>query len=554
MFLSTKMTEFCFSSMDDDMNKLVEALAGIGRQQHLGFSAVGSGIDGTRAHTGSRTRGGPGQRVKEANDSEIRHWRSCSAPNAAEADAIDSDQIQEKDKEYRRMKWGKYPPIQKDFYIKDADVANLQACEVERIRMDNRMTVQRLIGDGGHIPNPIRTFPEAFSHYPEILEEMRKAGLERPSPIQRQAWPIILRGNDLIAVAQGDVGKRLAYILAAYIHVDGQLADRRRRGGANVLILTPTRRHVLQIEEEVRRYKYKDIKCVCLYGSGDHMEQIDVVTSCFDIIVATPDRLIFLMTNEIVDVKSVTYLVLEEVDRMLDMGFQPDIVKILLVIRSERQTVMTSATWPAGVQYLATRYSNNPVFVGSMVPTPCHSILPKVVMAEEDKKYVPTPVLQKVVMVEEDKKYEALASLWEREIDENDEVIVFIGHKEIADHLSARFAFSEIDCLLIHASQKQTDQEKALGDFEGGAAHILLATGVASQWIGIKDIKHVINYDCPHSMEEYADRVGHAPHSGQTITFMTRGDWSLAQELIEFMLETSQRVPQELHDMAAQQG
>src|SRR6218665_2084497 len=133
------MTEFCFSSMDDDMNKLVEALARIGWQQHEGFSAVGSGIDGTRARTGSRTRGGPGQRVKEANDSEIRHWRSSRAPNAAEADAIDSDQIQEKDKEYRRMKWGKYPPIQKDFYIKDADVANLQACEVERIRMDNRI-------------------------------------------------------------------------------------------------------------------------------------------------------------------------------------------------------------------------------------------------------------------------------------------------------------------------------------------------------------------------------------------------------------------------------
>lgn len=455
------------------------------------------------------------------------------------ADLIDWDKIKEADEEFMKVKWSEFPPVKKDFYIEDVDIANLEPREVERIRKDNnKIMVQHLLGNSGHIPNPIRTFREAFAHYPEILEELRKVGFEKPSPIQMQAWPIILKGQDLIGIAQTGTGKTLAFLLPAFIHIEGQPADRNSRGGANVLVLTPTRELALQIEEEVKKYKYKDIKCVCVYGGGNRKEQISVVTSGVEIMVATPGRLIDLISAKIVDVRSVTYLVLDEADRMLDMGFQPDIRKILLDIRPERQTIMTSATWPVGVRYLATNYMNNPVqvYVGSMDLTACHS------------------VLQRVVMVEEDNKYEELTSLLEREIGENDKVIVFIGRKAIVDYISTQFVLNEIDCQSIHGGREQTDREQALEDLKNGSVRILLATDVASRGIDIKDITHVINYDFPHNIEEYVHRVGRtgrAGRSGQSITFMTRKDWRYAQELIEIMEEAKQEVPQELYDMAA---
>lgn len=452
---------------------------------------------------------------------------------------IDWDKIKEADEEFMKVKWQEFPPIKKDFYIEDVDVANLEPQEVERFRRDNnKIMVQHLLGKGGHIPNPIRTFREAFRHYPEIMEEIRKVGFEKPSPIQMQAWPIILNGQDLIGIAQTGTGKTLAFLLPAFIHIEGQPADRNNRGGANVLVLTPTRELALQIEEEVKKYKYKDIKCVCVYGGGNRKEQINCVTSGVEIIVATPGRLIDLISNKIVDVRSVTYLVLDEADRMLDMGFQPDIRKILLDIRPERQTIMTSATWPVGVRYLATNYMNNPVqvYVGSMDLTACHS------------------VLQRVIMVEEDNKYEELTSLLSRELGENDKVIVFIGRKATVDYISTQFVLSEIDCQSIHGGREQIDREQALEDLKNGSVRILLATDVASRGIDIKDVTHVINYDFPHNIEEYVHRVGRtgrAGRSGQSITFMTRKDWRYAQELIEIMEEAHQDVPQELYDMAA---
>lgn len=195
-----------------------------------------------------------------------------------------------------------------------------------------------------------------------MMEAMQKNGFEKPSPLQMQAWPIIMKGLDLIGVAQTGAGKTLSYILPAFLHIDGQEGDRDSRQGASVVVLTPTRDHALRIEEEIMKYNYKDRRCVCLSGGEDDLKQTNI-TGGAQIIVATPGRLIDFVSAKIVDVSSVTYLVLSDADRMLNVGFQPDIEKVLLEVRSERQTVMTSSSWPMGLQYLATNFMNNPIQV-----------------------------------------------------------------------------------------------------------------------------------------------------------------------------------------------
>ena len=154
------------------------------------------------------------------------------------------------------------PPIKKDFYFEDPMVVNRSPCEVEQIRLENnKIMVQNLHEKGeGVIPNPVVTFEEAFLHYPEILEELYRAGFSEPSPIQKQAWPIALQGLDLIGIAQTGTGKTLAFLLPAFIHIDGQPVAREDRGGPNVLVLSPTRELALQIESEVKKYKYRGIR------------------------------------------------------------------------------------------------------------------------------------------------------------------------------------------------------------------------------------------------------------------------------------------------------
>lgn len=454
---------------------------------------------------------------------------------------IDWDKIKEGHEMYQQVKWKDYPPVKKDFYIENREVAGLSQHEVEQFRKENnKIMVQYLKPEqnvGRHIPNPVRTFEEAFGHNPEIMHELKRAGFTKPSPIQMQAWPVILQGHDLIGIAQTGTGKTLAFLLPAFIHIEGQPAARDRRGGANVLVLTPTRELALQIEEEVKKYKYKDIKCVCVYGGGNRREQINVVNSGVEIIIATPGRLIDLINNNIVDVKSITYLILDEADRMLDLGFQPDIRKILLDIRPERQTIMTSATWPEGVRYMATNYMNNPVqvFVGSMDLTACHL------------------VTQKVLMVDENDKFETLIDLLASEVGDHGKAIVFMGRKATVDYVSTQFIMREIACQSIHGNREQCDREQALDDLKSGAVNVLLATDVASRGIDIKDVTHVINYDFPHNIEEYVHRVGRtgrAGQRGQSITFMARNDWKYAKDLITIMEEANQEVPQAVYDMA----
>ncbi|PFX20883.1 probable ATP-dependent RNA helicase DDX43 [Stylophora pistillata] len=448
--------------------------------------------------------------------------------------------LRSEQEEMEAAKWADLPPIKKVFYREQPSVTNMADEEVEKFRLDNNKIMVENYGESVQdrsLPNPVTTFAEAYADYPEIMEEMKKAGFVRPSPIQCQSWPVIMSGMDLIGIAQTGTGKTLAFLLPAFLHIDGQETPRNKRGGPTVLVLSPTRELALQIEAEVKKFHYRGIKSVCVYGGGSRKGQIQVVQKGVEIVIATPGRLNDLLMNEIMDVRSVTYLVLDEADRMLDMGFEPEIRKILLDIRPDRQTIMTSATWPKSVQRMADQYMNDPVrvFVGSLDLNACHNV---------------TQLVE--VLDPAEKKERTLHFI--SQMTENDKVLVFVGKKIKADDIASDFMLSGIQGVqCIHGDREQIDREQALDDFKTGVAKILIATDVASRGLDIRGVTCVLNYDFPRNIEDYVHRIGRTGRAGKkgtSLTFVTREDWRMAHKLINIMVEANQEVPDELADMA----
>ncbi|NXC25858.1 DDX43 helicase, partial [Campylorhamphus procurvoides] len=447
--------------------------------------------------------------------------------NNAKKSLIDWDSLRENRAKYEAMKWADLPPIEKNFYKESSRTASMSQEEVELWRKENNnITCDDLKeGEKRCIPNPVCRFEDAFEHYPDIMANIRKVGFQKPTPIQSQAWPIILQGIDLIGIAQTGTGKTLAYLMPGFIHLTSQPISKDQREGPGMLVLAPTRELALQVEAECLKYAYKGIKSTCIYGGGDRKGQIYVVTKGVDIVIATPGRLNDLQMNNFINLKSITYLA-NEADRMLDMGFEPQIMKILIDVRPDRQTVMTSATWPDGVRRLAKSYLKNPmiVYVGTL-----------------DLAAVNT-VEQRVVVIDEEEK-RAFMHCFIESMKPEDKVIIFVGKKLIADDLASDFGIRGIPVQSLHGNREQCDREQALDDFKKGKVRILVATDLASRGLDVHDITHVFNFDFPHNIEEYVHRVGRTGRAGRTgeaITLVTKNDWRFASELIEILERTNQ--------------
>ncbi|XP_032537333.1 probable ATP-dependent RNA helicase DDX43 isoform X1 [Chiroxiphia lanceolata] len=458
--------------------------------------------------------------------------------NNPKKSVINWDSLRENRAKYEAMKWADLPPIEKNFYKESSRTASMSQEEVKLWRKENNnITCDDLKeGEKRCIPNPVCEFEDAFEHYPDIMTNIRKVGFQKPTPIQSQAWPIILQGIDLIGIAQTGTGKTLAYLMPGFIHLTSQPICKDQREGPGMLVLAPTRELALQVEAECSKYAYKGIKSICIYGGGDRKGQIDVVTKGVDIVIATPGRLNDLQMNNFINLKSITYLVLDEADRMLDMGFEPQIMKILIDVRPDRQTVMTSATWPAGVRRLAKSYLKNPmiVYVGTL-----------------DLAAVNT-VEQRVVIIAEEEKRAFMHGFIES-MKPKDKVIIFVGKKLTADDLASDFGIQGIPVQSLHGNREQCDREQALDDFKKGKVKILVATDLASRGLDVHDITHVFNFDFPRNIEEYVHRVGRTGRAGRTgeaVTLVTKNDWKFASELIEILERTNQVVPDELIAMA----
>ncbi|KAJ7560470.1 hypothetical protein O6H91_04G131300 [Diphasiastrum complanatum] len=349
-------------------------------------------------------------------------------------------------------------PFEKNFYVEHPAVTAMSEEEVASYRRRRQITVH-----GKNIPKPVRTFEEAY--YPDyVLQEVLRAGFTEPTAIQSQGWPMALKGRDLIGLAETGSGKTLAYLLPAIVHVNAQpyLAP---GDGPIVLVLAPTRELAVQIQQEASKFGASSkIKNTCIYGGAPKGPQIRDLQKGVEIVIATPGRLIDMLEGHHTNLRRVTYLVLDEADRMLDMGFEPQIRKIISQIRPDRQTLYWSATWPREVEHLAQQFLHDPY---------------KVIIGSPDLK-ANHAIQQTVEVVSEHEKYPKLVRLLE-EIMDGSRILVFMETKRGCDQITRQLRMDGWPALSIHGDKSQAERDWVLSEFKAGKNPIMTATDVAAR-------------------------------------------------------------------------
>ncbi|GBG90510.1 hypothetical protein CBR_g50854 [Chara braunii] len=423
------------------------------------------------------------------------------------------------------------PAFEKNFYVEHPSVTALTDLDVAEYRRRRDISVE-----GTGVPKPIRTFDEAsFPDY--VLHEVLKAGFKEPTAIQSQGWPMALKGRDLVGLAETGSGKTLAYLLPAIVHVNAQpyLAP---GDGPIVLVLAPTRELAVQIQQEANKFGTSSrIKSTCVYGGAPKGPQIRDLQKGVEVVIATPGRLIDMLESRVTNLRRVTYLVLDEADRMLDMGFEPQIRKIVNQIRPDRQTLYWSATWPREVEVLARQFLNNPykVIIGSHNLKANHMID------------------QVVEIVSEHEKYPKLVKLLEQIMD-GGRILIFMETKRGCDQVTRQLRMDGWPALSIHGDKSQAERDWVLSEFKAGKSPIMTATDVAARGLDVKDIKVVVNYDFPGTCEDYVHRIGRTGRAGArgtSYTFFTSGNAKHAKELIGILQEAGQKVNPQLMSMAS---
>ncbi|QGN17329.1 ATP-dependent RNA helicase DBP2 [Kluyveromyces marxianus] len=358
----------------------------------------------------------------------------------------------------------KLPVFEKNFYQEHPDVTKMSDAEVAQFRKENEMTIT-----GHDVPKPIRTFDEAgFPSY--VLDEVKQEGFDKPTGIQCQGWPMALSGRDMVGVAATGSGKTLSYCLPGIVHINAQplLSP---GDGPIVLVLAPTRELAVQIQKECSKFGASSrIRNTCVYGGVPKSQQIRDLQRGVEILIATPGRLIDMLEIGKTNLKRVTYLVLDEADRMLDMGFEPQIRKIVDQIRPDRQTLMWSATWPKEVKQLAADYLNDPIQVqiGSLELAASHTIT------------------QIVEVVTDFEKRDRLAKHLETASqDQESKIIIFASTKRTCDEITSYLRAEGWPALAIHGDKAQNERDWVLAEFRSGRSPIMVATDVAARGIGM---------------------------------------------------------------------
>jgi ATP-dependent RNA helicase RhlE len=343
-----------------------------------------------------------------------------------------------------------------------------------------------------------------------VLDAVRDAGYVEPTPIQAEAIPLILKGRDVMGLAQTGTGKTAAFTLPIIERLLG--GPRRTR----VLILTPTRELCVQVEESFRKYaKHAPVAVVSVFGGVPLDPQERALRRGVDVVVATPGRLIDHLERKNVVFDDLEVLVLDEADRMLDMGFAPQINRIVDNVPAYRQTLLFSATMPPEVEALARKYLRKPLVVqvgrrSSAASTVKHYVYP----------------------VPRDRKSDLLAELLRREA--MDSVLVFTRTKHGADRVVRHLEREGIEAAAMHADKTQVQRMRALEDFKSGRARVLVATDIAQRGLDISGISHVINYDVPQQAEDYVHRIGRtgrAAKEGDAFTFMAPDEIAMVRTI-----------------------
>ncbi|CAK6975199.1 probable ATP-dependent RNA helicase DDX17 isoform X1 [Scomber scombrus] len=426
----------------------------------------------------------------------------------------------------RKKRWDleELPKFEKNFYSEHLEVQRMSQYEIEEYRRKKEITVR-----GSGCPKPITNFHQAqFPQY--VMDILMQQNFKEPTAIQAQGFPLALSGRDMVGIAQTGSGKTLSYLLPAIVHINHQ-PYLERGDGPICLVLAPTRELAQQVQQVAYDYgKSSRIKSTCVYGGAPKGPQIRDLERGVEICIATPGRLIDFLEAGKTNLRRCTYLVLDEADRMLDMGFEPQIRKIVDQIRPDRQTLMWSATWPKEVRQLAEDFLKDyvQINVGALELSANHNILQIVDVCMESEKDNKLIQLMEEIMAEKENK-----------------TIIFVETKKRCDDLTRRMRRDGWPAMCIHGDKSQPERDWVLTEFRSGKAPILIATDVASRGLDVEDVKFVINYDYPNSSEDYIHRIGRTARSnnkGTAYTFFTPGNLRQARELIRVLEEARQAI------------
>jgi ATP-dependent RNA helicase RhlE len=359
----------------------------------------------------------------------------------------------------------------------------------------------------------------ALNLSPKILQAVDDAGYTEPTPIQVSAIPLILEGHDVIGIAQTGTGKTAAFVLPILTKLSAAMQNGQRRG-PRALVVAPTRELVVQIEENVRAYaKHVPLRMATVFGGVSERPQIEALRSGVDLVVATPGRLIDLMDQRAANLSGVQFLVLDEADRMLDMGFLPPIRRIVKALPEKRQTLMFSASLSREIEQLTHQFQHSPKIV---------EIGRRANPAETVAQFVfeVRPHLKPALLIH------LLAD------PQFDTVLVFTRTKHGADRIARRLESEGIKTGTIHSNRSQNQRLRALKDFKSGAVRVLVATDIAARGIDVDGISHVVNYDFPMHSEDYVHRIGRTGRAhaiGDAISFITPEDHGPLRSLERFI-------------------
>ncbi|CAL9230283.1 unnamed protein product [Arabidopsis halleri] len=391
---------------------------------------------------------------------------------------------------------------------------------------------------GGQVPPPLMSF-EATGLPPELLREVYSAGFSAPSPIQAQSWPIAMQNRDIVAIAKTGSGKTLGYLIPGFMHL--QRIHNDSRMGPTILVLSPTRELATQIQVEALKFgKSSKISCACLYGGAPKGPQLKEIERGVDIVVATPGRLNDILEMRRISLHQVSYLVLDEADRMLDMGFEPQIRKIVNEVPTKRQTLMYTATWPKEVRKIAADLLVNPAQVN---------------IGNVDELVANKSITQTIEVLAPMEKHSRLEQIL-RSQEPGSKIIIFCSTKRMCDQL-ARNLTRTFGAAAIHGDKSQAERDDVLNQFRSGRTPVLVATDVAARGLDVKDIRVVVNYDFPNGVEDYVHRIGRTGRAGATglaYTFFGDQDAKHASDLIKILEGANQKVPPQVREMATRGG
>ncbi len=353
----------------------------------------------------------------------------------------------------------------------------------------------------------------------KIFQAIQEAGYTEPTPIQAAAIPLVLTGADVIGIAQTGTGKTAAFTLPILARMAGMINDGTPRR-TRTLVLAPTRELVVQIEENIRAYgKHLPFRMATIFGGVGERPQMEALRSGVDIIIACPGRLLDLMDRRFGDFSGLQHLVLDEADRMLDMGFLPSIRRVIRKLPVKRQTLMFSATLSKEIEGLTHEFQQHPktVQIGRR-SNPAETVAQFVYEVPGHLK----PVLLTHLL--QDPKM--------------DSVLIFSRTKHGADKIARRLEQAGIKCGTLHSNRSQNQRLKALNEFKAGTVRVLVATDIAARGIDVDGISHVVNYDFPMHSEDYVHRIGRTGRAnavGDAISFVSSDDYGSLKSLERFI-------------------